>query len=97
MCRLPMGLPELGPYANRGGHSGQKYGNDFTTRASEFDATLEKLSPHLLARLSLQPGAAFVLACLHCPDCTCTKEQVLVVKVFSSKGHNQTLSRAGSK
>ncbi|BDA45339.1 hypothetical protein COCOBI_07-1260 [Coccomyxa sp. Obi] len=58
--RLPMGLPELGPYASPGRHSGQKYGDDFITRSSEFDSTLEKLSPHLLARLSLQPGVGAV-------------------------------------
>ncbi|CAL8471059.1 g10601 [Coccomyxa elongata] len=55
-----MGLPELGTYASPGGHRGKKYGDDFMTRPSEFDSTLEKLSPHLLARLSLHPGVGAV-------------------------------------
>ncbi len=51
-----MGLPELASHASSAQQNGHK-GTDVFASASEFDSTLEKLSPHLLARLSLHPGA----------------------------------------
>lgn len=51
-----MGPPEFAAYAALDPCSGHKGSNVFAP-SSEFDSTLEKLSPQLLARLSLNPGA----------------------------------------
>jgi hypothetical protein len=51
-----MGLPEFAPYTRAARTNVHKSDEAFAT-GSDFDSTLEKLSPHLLARLSLHPGA----------------------------------------
>ncbi|KAK9901272.1 hypothetical protein WJX75_003576 [Coccomyxa subellipsoidea] len=50
-----MGLPEFAPYTRAARTNVHKSDEAFAT-GSDFDSTLEKLSPHLLARLSLHPG-----------------------------------------